>query len=134
MWMIKSVYFRQHLTVCLSSLHLSSLGPNRIEVPTVSRTTTSISLSWRKPPGDVFKYKVEWNNGGSQMVNFIQNNSTLLSDLIPGTRYTIAITAVAGDNTTGEPQIFTEVTSNPHFLHVTSPCARNCSKNQHAYF
>ncbi|XP_036964427.1 receptor-type tyrosine-protein phosphatase beta-like isoform X4 [Acanthopagrus latus] len=84
--------------------------PNRIEVLTVSRTTTSISLSWRKPPGDVFKYKVEWNNGGSQMVNFIQNNSTLLSDLIPGTRYTITITAVAGDNTTGEPQIFTEVT------------------------
>ncbi|KAM8750635.1 receptor-type tyrosine-protein phosphatase beta-like isoform 11-T11 [Acanthopagrus schlegelii] len=84
--------------------------PNTIEVPTVSTTTTSISLTWRNPPGDVFKYKVEWNNGGSQMVNFTQNNSTLLSDLIPGTRYTIAITAVAEDNTTGEPQIFTEVT------------------------
>ena len=96
-----------------SSPLLSSLGPNTIEVPTLSTTTSSISLTWRKPPGEVFKYKVEWNNGGSQMVKYTYNTSADLSSLIPGTIYTITVTAVAGDNQTkGDGRTLTSVTSN----------------------
>ncbi|XP_073327843.1 uncharacterized protein [Pagrus major] len=99
--------------------------PNKIEVPTVSTTTTSISLNWTKPPGEVFKYKVEWNNGGSQMFTYTDNTSAVLSPLIPGNEYTIAITAIAGDNEPGEPNTFTSVTvpavvRNPTITDVTT--------------
>ena len=59
------------------------------------------------------------------MVEETRDTAAVLSDLIPGTKYTISVTAVAGDNATGEPHIFPSVTGNPHFLHVSSPGAKN---------
>lgn len=101
----------------LSSPLLSSLGPNTIEVPTVSTTTSSISLTWTKPPGEVLEYRVEWNNGGALMSMLTNVTSAELSPLIPGTNYTITVTAVAGDNQTeGDGRTLTSVTSNKTFI------------------
>ncbi|XP_078805347.1 zinc finger protein ZIC 2a [Oryzias latipes] len=68
--------------------------------------TTSISLNWTAPLGQVFTYKVEWCRGGCQNSSsiFVNKSFATLSDLIPGSSYTINITAVAKDNhTLGEP-------------------------------
>ncbi|KAM6936903.1 receptor-type tyrosine-protein phosphatase eta-like [Xenentodon cancila] len=67
-----------------------------------STNTTSISLNWTSPPGQVFMYKVVWNEaGGSQLLSvFTNKTSSVLSNLIPGTLYNIGITVVAGDNQT----------------------------------
>ncbi|XP_061578753.1 receptor-type tyrosine-protein phosphatase beta-like [Cololabis saira] len=80
--------------------------PGKIGSPSLSTNTTSISLNWASPTGQVFMYKVVWDEaGGSQPLSvFTNKNSSVLSNLIPGTSYTITITAVAGDNQTeGEP-------------------------------
>ena len=95
----------------------SSLGPGKIGNHNVSTTTSSISLSWTAPPGEVFMYRVEWNNGGAVMSTYTNDPSAVLSDLIPGTIYTIRIIAVSGDNQTeGEGQTLTSVTSNEILL------------------
>uniref|UniRef100_A0A8C4DIL8 protein-tyrosine-phosphatase n=1 Tax=Dicentrarchus labrax TaxID=13489 RepID=A0A8C4DIL8_DICLA len=84
--------------------------PGKITKDVVNITTSSISLTWTSPPGEVFKYKVEWHNGGLPMSRETNSTSAMLSDLIPGTNYAITIIAFAGDNTSGEPYIFTVVT------------------------
>uniref|UniRef100_A0A3Q1AWF7 protein-tyrosine-phosphatase n=1 Tax=Amphiprion ocellaris TaxID=80972 RepID=A0A3Q1AWF7_AMPOC len=86
--------------------------PGEIENLTMSTNTTAISLNWTKPPGQVFDYKVEWDNGGTPMIRFTSNETfAMLSDLIPGTNYTITITAVAGDNKTeGDGHTFSSFT------------------------
>ena len=92
---------------------LSSLEPGKIGEPSVSTNTSSISLNWPSPPGEVFMYRVEWHNGGAPMSVYTNNTFAVLSDLIPGTSYTITVTAVAGDNQTeGDGLTFTSVTSN----------------------
>lgn len=77
--------------------------------------TTSISLNWTSPPGEVFKYRVEWHNGGALMTKHVNVPVAVLSDLIPGTAYTITIIAVARDNNTGQPSTFTEFTSKAYY-------------------
>uniref|UniRef100_A0A3Q1EYV8 protein-tyrosine-phosphatase n=1 Tax=Acanthochromis polyacanthus TaxID=80966 RepID=A0A3Q1EYV8_9TELE len=86
--------------------------PGTIENINVSSSTTSISLSWTPPPGQVSDYKVEWNDGETPLTRFTSNEtSAVLSGLIPGTNYMITITTVAGDNQTeGEPFTFTYIT------------------------
>ncbi|XP_071360006.1 receptor-type tyrosine-protein phosphatase beta isoform X5 [Trachinotus anak] len=77
----------------------------------VSQNTSSISLSWTSPSGEVFMYRLEWHNGGELMTRYTNDTFAVLSDLIPGTKYTITVKAVAGDNETeGDPYTFTSVT------------------------
>ncbi|TKS73223.1 Receptor-type tyrosine-protein phosphatase eta [Collichthys lucidus] len=85
-------------------------GPGKINSHSVSTTTSSISLNWTRPSGEVFKYRVEWNNGGVPMHIYTNDTAAVLSDLIPGTKYNITIFAVNGDDTTGDPYTFSSVT------------------------
>ncbi|KAI4825979.1 hypothetical protein KUCAC02_021638, partial [Chaenocephalus aceratus] len=85
--------------------------PGTIRVPIVSANTSSISLNWTPPPGEVLLYRVEWDHGGAKTIRDTNNLFAVLSDLIPGTSYNILIVAVAGDNqTTGDPHQLTIVT------------------------
>ncbi|XP_075944930.1 receptor-type tyrosine-protein phosphatase eta-like [Anarhichas minor] len=85
--------------------------PGEIGEPTVSTSTSSISLNWTSPLGEVFKYRLEWHNGGALMTVTTNKTFAVLSDLIPGTSYTISVIAVAGDNKTeGHPHTLTSVT------------------------
>ncbi|XP_033997468.1 receptor-type tyrosine-protein phosphatase beta isoform X6 [Trematomus bernacchii] len=85
--------------------------PGTIGVPIVSTNTSSISLNWAPPPGEVLLYRVEWDHGGAKTIRDTNNTFAVLSDLIPGTSYNILIFAVAGDNqTTGDPYQLTIVT------------------------
>ncbi|XP_040893831.1 receptor-type tyrosine-protein phosphatase eta isoform X3 [Toxotes jaculatrix] len=85
--------------------------PGIIGEPTVSQTTSSISLNWTSPPGQVFMYRLEWHNGGALMSRYTEQTFAELSELISGTNYTVTVTAVAGDNQTeGRPYTFTSVT------------------------
>ncbi|KAK9516915.1 hypothetical protein VZT92_024823 [Zoarces viviparus] len=85
--------------------------PGEIGEPTVSTSTSSISLTWTPPRGEVFKYRLEWHNGGALMTVHTNKTFAVLSDLIPGTSYTISVIAVAGDNETeGHRHTLTSVT------------------------
>ncbi|XP_074533307.1 receptor-type tyrosine-protein phosphatase beta [Halichoeres trimaculatus] len=84
--------------------------PGKIGSHSAVPTSSSISLNWTAPPGEVSRYKIEWHNGGSVMEIYIQGTSTVISDLSPGTSYTIQISAENGANEAGEPFIFTSDT------------------------
>ncbi|XP_078024164.1 receptor-type tyrosine-protein phosphatase eta isoform X8 [Epinephelus lanceolatus] len=85
--------------------------PGKIVRLDYSTNTSSISLNWTSPPGEVFMYKVEWHNGGATMSRFTHSTSAVLSDLLAGTHYTITVIAIAGDNhTDGEGYTSTVVT------------------------
>lgn len=76
---------------------------------------------WASPPGQVFMYRLEWHSGGAVMTLYTADTFAVLSELIPGTNYTVTVTAIAGDNQTeGDPFSFTSVTSKPHFMYSTS--------------
>ncbi|XP_056244337.1 receptor-type tyrosine-protein phosphatase H [Seriola aureovittata] len=84
----------------------------------VSQNTSSISVNWASPPGEVFMYRLEWHNGGVLMTRYTNDTFAVLSELISGTNYTITVTAVAGDNETeGDPYTFTSFTSK-HILSI----------------
>ncbi|XP_075325609.1 receptor-type tyrosine-protein phosphatase beta [Odontesthes bonariensis] len=79
----------------------------------ININTSTIVLNWTSPTGQVFRYKVEWSKAGDSRVLHTNDTSATLLDLIPGTNYTINITAVAGDNKTeGEPHKI-QVTTKP---------------------
>ncbi|XP_049429858.1 receptor-type tyrosine-protein phosphatase eta [Epinephelus fuscoguttatus] len=85
--------------------------PGKIVRFDYSTNTSSISLTWTSPPGEVFMYKVKWHNGGATMSRFTHSTSAVLSDLLAGTRYTITVIAIARDNhTDGEGYTSTVVT------------------------
>ncbi|KAM7003473.1 receptor-type tyrosine-protein phosphatase eta-like [Tautogolabrus adspersus] len=84
--------------------------PGKIGSHYESITNSSIYLNWTQPPGEVFKYRVNWHNGGTVMSNYTKSTFVVLPELIPGTSYTIQIIAVNGANESGEPYTFTSVT------------------------
>ncbi|GLD60175.1 receptor-type tyrosine-protein phosphatase eta-like isoform X4 [Lates japonicus] len=85
--------------------------PGMVSEPDTSQNTSSISLNWDLPLGQAFKYRLEWHNAGALMTRRTTDTAAVLSELIPGTEYTITITAIAGDNKTeGEPYSFTSAT------------------------
>ncbi|KAM3608811.1 uncharacterized protein V6R79_005192 [Siganus canaliculatus] len=95
--------------------------PGKIQKPTRSTNTSSITLNWTLPFGDAVAYKVQVYGGPSPKTETETNEkSAVLRDLIPGTSYTITITALAGDNSRGEPCTFTAVTQpdTPTDIHV----------------
>ncbi|XP_047452257.1 receptor-type tyrosine-protein phosphatase beta isoform X4 [Mugil cephalus] len=83
--------------------------PGVIKNYTATTNTTSISLTWDAPQGEVLRYQVALSNGSvPQSAN---STSALLSNLTPGTLYNITVTAIAGDNQTkGEPFTAVEIT------------------------
>lgn len=93
-----------------------SPGPGKVGSHSVKTTTSSIFLTWTSAPGLNLEYRVEWKSSENSMWLQKVNTSALLSDVTPGTNYTITITAVVGDNVTGEPHTFSAVTSNLNFL------------------
>ncbi|KAI3371524.1 hypothetical protein L3Q82_024105, partial [Scortum barcoo] len=94
----------------LSSPSFFPSEPGEIIAKTVTTNTVSISLNWTPPSGKVFKYRVEWHIGGTLMNMSTDHPSAILSDLIPGTIYTITITAINENNDSGKPCTFTSVT------------------------
>ncbi|XP_059191053.1 receptor-type tyrosine-protein phosphatase eta isoform X2 [Centropristis striata] len=85
--------------------------PGQIGELDVSTNTSSISLNWTAPPGEVFRYRVEWHNNGMLMNESTNDTFAVLSHLIPGTSYTITVTAIAGDSQTeGQAKTTTAVT------------------------
>lgn len=99
----------------------SPLGPGKIGDPTVNQSTSSISLNWTAPSGQVFVYKVVWNNNGSLMCTYTNVTFAGLSGLMAGTPYTITVTGVAGDNQTeGDPYTLISFTSKSRSLHPAS--------------
>nr|XP_040018740.1 receptor-type tyrosine-protein phosphatase eta isoform X2 [Gasterosteus aculeatus aculeatus] len=85
--------------------------PGEIGTPTVSTNTSSISLNWTSPPGEVFKFRLEWSSNGDMRNMCTYDNFAVISELIPGTSYTISVIAIAGDNQTeGRAHRITAVT------------------------
>ncbi|XP_035013189.2 receptor-type tyrosine-protein phosphatase eta isoform X6 [Hippoglossus stenolepis] len=92
--------------------------PGIIGQPNVSSNTSSISLTWAPPPGQVFMYRLRWHDGGEKTTT---DNFTVLSELISGTNHTITVVAVAGDNKTqGDPYTFTSFTKPNPVLNVAA--------------
>ncbi|XP_034542618.1 tenascin-X-like isoform X4 [Notolabrus celidotus] len=84
--------------------------PRKVEHCNVSTNSSSISLSWTKPPDVVFKYRIDWHNGGTVKSIDPFFTSAVLSDLIPGTTYTIQIYTLNAANEIGDPYTFTSDT------------------------
>ncbi|XP_072241597.1 receptor-type tyrosine-protein phosphatase eta [Leuresthes tenuis] len=89
--------------------------PGAIQTPSFTTNTTAIFLNWFPPPGQVFSYKVDWRKHEDSWVSkHVKDTSTTLSNLTPGTCYTVNITAIAGDNKTeGDTHTFNQVTTRP---------------------
>uniref|UniRef100_A0A3Q3L5T9 protein-tyrosine-phosphatase n=1 Tax=Mastacembelus armatus TaxID=205130 RepID=A0A3Q3L5T9_9TELE len=96
--------FQYNIRVAAVSVNSSNEGeralittftrPGIISYTSVSQTSSSISLNWTSPVGQVFMYMVQWSNGGVPVTKYTNDTFTVLSDLIPGTSYTITIIAV----------------------------------------
>ncbi|XP_061826005.1 receptor-type tyrosine-protein phosphatase eta-like isoform X1 [Nerophis lumbriciformis] len=85
--------------------------PGSVRELSVDTNTSSISLTWKQPDGEVLTYKVQWHNGGEQLLRETRNTFAVLSDLVSGKAYTIIMFSIAGDNKTeGDPYQFTAVT------------------------
>ncbi|XP_028307374.1 receptor-type tyrosine-protein phosphatase eta isoform X2 [Gouania willdenowi] len=95
--------------------------PDVVQNLTVMSTKPSeIHLNWVSPSSHVLQYKLEWHCGGSPLVRFTDDTSAVLSELIPGTEYTVTVTAVVGDNRTkGEPKTILSFTNPEEVRHVT---------------
>ncbi|KAM7396461.1 hypothetical protein PAMP_019498 [Pampus punctatissimus] len=74
--------------------------PGIIGKASATTTSSEISLQWSSPVGEVLNYKIEWHDSGAPVIRYTDKNSATLSGLSSGTRYTITIVAIAGDNET----------------------------------
>ncbi|KPP70475.1 receptor-type tyrosine-protein phosphatase eta-like, partial [Scleropages formosus] len=74
-------------------------------------TTSSLSLTWSAPQGNISFYIVQWiynNNTNNQTVN---SAYIYIPSLLPGVQYTFSVIAVAGDNKTrGAPVSLSQFT------------------------
>lgn len=89
-------------------------GPGKVTQHSVNTRIDSISLNWAAP-GSVAEYWLKWSSGEATSSMRTGTTSAVLSNLLPGTNYTITITAVVGENVTGEPYALSAVTSNRLF-------------------
>lgn len=75
-------------------------------------TTSSVSLIWTQPEGNVTSYLLKWTSGGHTASNTTDDTSFTIIDLTPGVQYDITVAAVAGDLTNkGEGSSRTTFTS-----------------------
>lgn len=78
----------------------------------VNITTSSMFVSWTKPVGNSFFYKVQWTNFS---VN-VSDTFKIITNLTAGVQYEINVTAVAGDGSTkGQSATVTNYTSKRAF-------------------
>ncbi|XP_061628616.1 receptor-type tyrosine-protein phosphatase eta isoform X1 [Phyllopteryx taeniolatus] len=85
--------------------------PGIIREPSASTNTSTMSLTWTPPDGEVFMYQVKWINRGRKFTQYTNDGFAVLSDLVSGTSYTVAIVCIAGDNQTeGEGYTFATFT------------------------
>lgn len=74
-------------------------------------TTSSVSLNWTKPEGNATSYIVQWTAGGLNSSKMTNKTSSVISDLIPGTKYNISVIAVAANDSKGDRSLITTFTS-----------------------
>lgn len=87
-------------------VYLEFLVPATVKnLSITSVTTSSISLSWHKPEGNVESYRVRWNEMLDEML--INMTSTTITDLTPGSKYNISVAAVVKNFTTEGQSAFT---------------------------
>lgn len=98
----------------------SSTEPGAIsQLTEVEASTTSISISWDPPGGDVGMYTVTWSRGDDEEnTTHVRQPRAVLTGLTPGTAYTITVAAVSG-NQRGEAFTFVNVTGRKR---LSSPC------------
>ncbi|XP_060695157.1 receptor-type tyrosine-protein phosphatase eta [Hemiscyllium ocellatum] len=80
-------------------------APNAVtNVTLVSRNTTSITLRWNRQPDykAEYRYKVE-TIGDPSSNSTVNDESTTVVDLNPGTKYTFNVFTLAGDGTASDP-------------------------------
>ncbi|XP_036399313.1 receptor-type tyrosine-protein phosphatase eta [Megalops cyprinoides] len=76
--------------------------PNTISNLTVTNvTSSSVSLSWTKPQGEVSGYLVTWNDGFVIKNTTANGTSLLITNLAAATQYIFSVTAIAEDGITG---------------------------------
>nr|XP_043874906.1 receptor-type tyrosine-protein phosphatase eta-like isoform X6 [Solea senegalensis] len=115
----------QILLSCLQCCKEITMKPGQIDLLNVTSTTSSISLNWAPPPGQVFMYRLEWHSGGTPVARNTNDTFAVLSDLNSGIEYTITVTALAADTETqGDPRTVTQFTRpamirNPRVTNVT---------------
>lgn len=93
--------------VCCPHLfvYLEFLVPATVKNLTITKvTTSSVSLSWHEPEGNVESYRVRWTD---DRFMFINKNTTTIPDLTPGSKYNISVAAVVGNFTTEGQSAFT---------------------------
>ncbi|XP_058501447.1 receptor-type tyrosine-protein phosphatase eta [Solea solea] len=121
----------QILLSCLQCCKEITMKPGQIDQPNVTSTTSSISLNWAPPPGQVFMYRLEWHSGGTPVARNTTDTFAVLSDLNSGTEYTITVTALAADTETqGDPRTVTQFTKpgqidQPNVTSTTSSISLN---------
>ncbi|XP_043926815.1 receptor-type tyrosine-protein phosphatase eta-like [Protopterus annectens] len=101
---------------------------NITEISVVNVTTTSVFISWGAPPGNQISYRIQVTGPPSSSLT-VTTPYVSLSGLNPGIAYTITVTPVAADNTTGNPvalSIFTKPAQVP-ILSVTSATTSSIS-------
>lgn len=74
-------------------------------------TTSSVSLNWTKPVGNAASYTVQWTAGGTNSSKMTNETSSIIYDLIPGTKYNITVVAVAANYSKGDRSLITTFTS-----------------------
>lgn len=85
-------------------VYLEFLVPATVENLTITDvTTSSVSLSWHDPEGNVESYRVRWADDRSMSINM---TTTTITDLTPGSKYNISVAAVVNFTTEGQ-SVFT---------------------------
>ncbi|XP_005953231.1 receptor-type tyrosine-protein phosphatase eta [Haplochromis burtoni] len=95
---------------CLGSCNMSNITtkPETVSLTVTDITTSSMFVSWTKPVGNSFFYKVQWTNFSVNVSETFYN----IINLTAGVQYEINVTAVAGDGSTeGQSATVTKYTS-----------------------
>ncbi|XP_032379279.1 receptor-type tyrosine-protein phosphatase eta [Etheostoma spectabile] len=73
-------------------------------------TTSSISLMWTKPEGNVSSYRVQWTDGIENYNDNVAQTQKNITNLTAGVQYKMTVTAVAGDGSTGQSTAVSQYT------------------------
>lgn len=86
-------------------VYLELLAPATVENLTITNVaTSSVSLSWHEPVGNVESYRVGWTHDRFMSINM---TTTTITDLTPGLKYNISVAAVVENFTTEGQSAFT---------------------------
>ena len=75
-------------------------------------TTSSVSVNWTEPEGNISIYRVNWTGGNVSGSKNVPQTHTKITNLTAGVQYNISVTAVADDKLTeGQSNFITQYTS-----------------------